>query len=112
MLKSMTGFVSSNFKIKDKEFHLEIKTLNTRFLDPKLRLPYEYYSWENPILNIIKKTIQRGRVDVFIGIEANSNLKPQLQYKKINEHVKFLKDVKKKFSLAGDIDLNLLFSFK
>ena len=43
MLQSMTGFGSASFKIDELEIEIEIKTLNSKYLDSKVLLPNVYF---------------------------------------------------------------------
>lgn len=66
MLKSMTGFGRSEFVNDDYELTFEIKSVNHKFLDIQVKLPYFLNFCEEGIKNIIRKKLSRGRVDVFV----------------------------------------------
>ncbi len=78
MLQSMTGYGSSTVDIGNRSFSIELKGVNHRYLDIKIRLPREYFQLEEGIRKEISKYISRGRVDVYIhyekGLEEDKEL--------------------------------------
>lgn len=97
MLKSMTAFSkgskSINVLASDVVLEIEIKTLNSRFLDIQTRIPKEYNHLEIQIKNIIKSRLKRGRVDVTInrisntaGTENSISFNKEL-YKKLHKDI-------------------------
>ena len=69
MVKSMTGFGKGEAALQNKKITVEIRSLNSKQLDLGLRLPAVYRQSEYEIRNIIARTIQRGKVDVFVTVE-------------------------------------------
>ena len=72
MVKSMTGFGKSEVSLPTKKITVEIRSLNSKQLDLGLRLPAVYRQSEYEIRNIIARTIQRGKVDVFVTVESQA----------------------------------------
>lgn len=70
MVKSMTGFGKGEATLQNKKITVEIRSLNSKQLDLGLRLPAVYRQSEYEIRNIIARTIQRGKVDVFVTVES------------------------------------------
>ena len=70
MVKSMTGFGKGEAALQNKKITVEIRSLNSKQLDLGLRLPAVYRQSEYEIRNIIARTIQRGKVDVFVTVES------------------------------------------
>lgn len=66
MIKSMTGYGKSSYQDEKFIFDIEIKTVNSRFLDINNRMPNQLNFLEEKINKIIKQYITRGRVDIFI----------------------------------------------
>ena len=71
MVKSMTGFGKGEAALQNKKITVEIRSLNSKQLD-RLRLPAVYRQSEYEIRNIIARTIQRGKVDVFVTVESQA----------------------------------------
>ena len=72
MVKSMTGFGKGEAALQNKKITVEIRSLNSNQLDLGLRLPAVYRQSEYEIRNIIARTIQRGKVDVFVTVESQA----------------------------------------
>ena len=72
MIKSMTGFGKGEATLQNKKITVEIRSLNSKQLDLGLRLPAVYRQSEYEIRNIIARTIQRGKVDVFVTVESQA----------------------------------------
>lgn len=73
MLKSMTGFGESTQVNGHYSVTVEIKSVNHRFLDIQIRSPKQVNAYETQIRQIIKDTLPRGRVEVFITIKETSD---------------------------------------
>lgn len=66
MLKSMTGFGQASARIGDASLLVEVKALNSKFLDLNLRLPKIFSEKELEVRNIITEKLERGKVSVSI----------------------------------------------
>ena len=75
MVKSMTGFGSASSDISGTAVTIEIKSLNSKFLELSLRLPSMYRDKELELRAELSKLVERGKVDVSINIgSVNSDL--------------------------------------
>ena len=72
MVKSMTGFGKGEAALRNKKITVEIRSLNSKQLDLSLRLPAVYRQSVYEIRNLIARTIQRGKVDVFVTVESQA----------------------------------------
>ena len=72
MVKSMTGFGKGEAALRNKKITVEIRSLNSKQLDLSLRPPAVYRQSEYEIRNLIARTIQRGKVDVFVTVESQA----------------------------------------
>ena len=72
MVKSMTGFGKGEAALRNKKITVEIRSLNSKQLDLSLRLPAVSRQSEYEIRNLIARTIQRGKVDVFVTVESQA----------------------------------------
>ena len=88
-MNSMTGFGRATQIVDGLQCMIEIKSVNSRFLDLNIRSPKQVNSVEHSIRKCIQKTIHRGKVDVFVTLQdvadrekqfiINSSLKHQIQ---------------------------------
>lgn len=65
-MKSMTGFGSHSFKSDELDVEINIKSVNGRFLETRLHAPREFAEFELDLKKLIKKTVLRGSVDVYV----------------------------------------------
>ena len=70
MTKSMTGFGKGEATFQNKKITVEIRSLNSKQLDLNLRLPAIYRQSEYELRTLIARTVQRGKVDVFVNVES------------------------------------------
>ncbi|RAJ34404.1 uncharacterized protein (TIGR00255 family) [Pedobacter cryoconitis] len=76
MIKSMTGYGLASTDQENTKFSVEIKSLNSKFLELNLKLPRAYADKELLLRNVCSKDIERGKVNVSINIErSEENLK-------------------------------------
>ena len=88
-MNSMTGFGRATQIVDGLQCIIEIKSVNSRFLDLNIRSPKQVNSVEHSIRKCIQKYIHRGKVDVCVTLQdvgdrekqfiINSSLKHQIQ---------------------------------
>ncbi|TCD03988.1 YicC/YloC family endoribonuclease [Pedobacter psychroterrae] len=72
----MTGFGLASADHENVKFAVEIKSLNSKFLELNLKLPRAFSEKELVLRNVCSKDIERGKVSVSINIErSEENLK-------------------------------------
>lgn len=69
MIKSMTGYGLASADHENVKFAVEIKSLNSKFLELNLKLPKAFSDKELLLRNICSKEIERGKVSVSINLE-------------------------------------------
>ena len=69
MLQSMTGFGKATGTYKNKSISIEIKSLNSKYLDLNLRVPNFYREKELDLRTYLSKRIPRGKVDFSLYVE-------------------------------------------
>ena len=80
MLKSMTGFGQASARIGDASLLVEVKALNSKFLDLSLRLPKVFSEKELEVRNIITEKMERGKVSVSVEHVKGSSAEIEQQY--------------------------------
>jgi uncharacterized protein (TIGR00255 family) len=74
MIKSMTGFGKSECIFSNRKLIIEIKSLNSKFLDINTRIPNGYREKEMELRNLVTVKLQRGKVDFTISQEDGGEL--------------------------------------
>ncbi len=72
MIKSMTGYGKANISKNLREYQVEIKSVNHRYLDISIKMPRNLSYLEEEIKKIISEKLTRGKVDVFVTFNNNS----------------------------------------
>ena len=108
MIKSMTAFGRAKREGEAKDITVEIKSVNSRFLDCNVKLPRAYVFLEERIKEHIKKNaISRGKVDVFITVDSHMNTTEAVgidtAYAK--SYIDALKTLRDEFGLTDDISV-------
>ncbi len=70
-MMSMTGFGQSTFELGQHRYRIELRSVNNRFLDTKVRTPWVIGELEGRLLSLVKRTISRGHVDITITEDAS-----------------------------------------
>lgn len=69
VIKSMTGFGRGESVSEECRITVEIKAVNHRYCDLNVKLPKKLNSLDNMIRNYLKKSVSRGKLDVFVSYE-------------------------------------------
>ncbi len=107
MIKSMTGFGRGEFSDGVYSFTVEIKTLNHRYNDIIVKMPKHINYVEENIKKIIKKVINRGRVEVYIALEYNQdvNIKVKVNTELAKSYKMALEDIVNELELNEKVTL-------
>jgi uncharacterized protein (TIGR00255 family) len=71
MLKSMTAFARQQSAVEWGNVTWEIKSVNQRFLEPNFRMPESFRHLEFELRNVLRKRLNRGKLDCTLRIEMN-----------------------------------------
>ncbi|MCI8710436.1 MAG: YicC family protein [Dorea sp.] len=110
MIKSMTGFGRCEVMEGDRRFTVEMKGVNHRYLDTNIRMPKKLNFFETSIRSLLKKSVQRGKVDIFITYEDLTESQMTLKYNETlaGEYLSYFKRMAEAFSLENDIRVSSL----
>ncbi len=70
MIKSMTGYGRAVETVNGREFTVELRSVNNRYLDISVRLPRMLSFAEDAVKQAVKASVSRGKVDVYISLRA------------------------------------------
>jgi uncharacterized protein (TIGR00255 family) len=69
MIKSMTGFGKAEIQFENKNYILELRSLNSKGLELSCRLPAQFREIELHLKKIIGESLKRGKVDLSLNVE-------------------------------------------
>ncbi|MDR9401282.1 MAG: YicC/YloC family endoribonuclease [Psychroflexus sp.] len=75
MLQSMTGYAHQEIKLESAHYEMDIKSLNSKHCDIYLKLPESLSTLEIKLRDLIKKRIQRGKINLSIKEIKSNKLK-------------------------------------
>lgn len=70
MVKSMTGYGRARQTLNGRDITVEVRSVNNRYLDCTVKVPRTYIFAEDAVKARVQKAVSRGKVDVFITIDA------------------------------------------
>ena len=105
MIKSMTGYGKSNMSKNLREYQVEIKSVNHRYLDVSIKMPRSLSYLEEEIKKAVSAKLTRGKVDVFITFNNNSlegrDIKINTEIARM--YIKELRDLAESEGIVADI---------
>lgn len=105
MIKSMTGYGRGNYENDGRMYTVEIKTINHRYNDVSVKLPRYLNFLEDNIRRYISKTINRGKVEVYISLENMSDKGRNIKIDKVlaGTYINELRSLSSEYSIPDDI---------
>ena len=70
MVKSMTVYGRARQTLNGRDITVEVRSVNNRYLDCTVKVPRTYIFAEDAVKARVQKAVSRGKVDVFITIDA------------------------------------------
>ena len=74
MIKSMTGYGRAVQTVGGREFTVEVRSVNNRYLDCSVKLPRMVSFAEDAVKQAVKAAISRGKVDVYISVKSEAEM--------------------------------------
>ena len=107
MIKSMTGYGKSSLSINLREYQVEIKTVNHKYIDTNIRLPRSISYLEDDIRKLITSKLKRGKVDVLITFENFNKDDNEIKINKdlAKMYIDSFKDLAQEENLSTNIDV-------
>ncbi|MEN8192367.1 MAG: YicC/YloC family endoribonuclease [Bacteroidota bacterium] len=113
MIQSMTGYGKASGNSNLYTFEVEIRSVNSRFLDISVRLPRTLSSKEIEFRNLIKQRVKRGKVTLNINLSKDDSNPEAAAFDQENllKVIETLNQVKNKAKIQEDLQLSHLLAF-
>lgn len=110
MANSMTGYGRAEVSAEGRKFTTEIKSVNNRYLDLNIRLPRQLNPFEAKIREELKKTIHRGKVDVYISYENLEDQGTKVRYNRTlaGEYLQSIRSISEDYGLPVNLSAERL----
>ena len=108
MIKSMTGYGRAVETVNGREFTVELRSVNNRYLDCSVRLPRILSFAEDAVKQAVKASISRGKVDVFITVrsEAGDEVQVTLNKSVLQSYLAAMHQMVVEFGVKDDISVS------
>lgn len=108
MIKSMTGYGRAVETVNGREFTVELRSVNNRYLDCSVRLPRMLSFAEDTVKQAVKASISRGKVDVFITVrsEAGDEVQVSLNKSVLQGYLSAMHQMVDEFGVKDDISVS------
>ncbi len=109
MIKSMTGFGSAELKSEDKTVHIEIRSLNNKYLKINTKIPETLAGFEERIGKLLKTVLLRGTVNLSIDYKV-LNQEPRCFINKdvLKEYYQLISETRNEISFQEDVSFESL----
>ncbi len=111
---SMTGYGKGEHNDGKRSITAEIKTINNRYCDINIKTPRHLRFYEDNIRKILKNSLQRGRIDVYINIdyisESDTVIVPNLALAK--QYKNAIDIIKSELGLNNNPSLDTIIKFQ
>lgn len=113
MIKSMTGFGRGEAHDLERQFVVEVKSVNHRYNDIVARMPKRLSYLEEQLKELVKNKIKRGRVEIFVTLESKgqSDTKISLNLSLARQYYESIKEIQDNFPVIDDISSSVLSRF-
>ena len=106
----MTGYGRAVETVNGREYTVEIRSVNNRYLDCSVKLPRSVSFAEDPVKQAVKQAVSRGKVDVFISVksEGGEDTKVSLNTAVLSEYLSAMRRMVDEFGVKDDISVATL----
>ena len=114
MIISMTGYSNIDCENDKISFSMELKTINSKYFESNLKIPQLFSSQENKIMNYIKDSVIRGRVNFSLSYQLKNAETGsfKLDNNKLNRYADILREIKENINIKDSITLENMLSFQ
>ena len=108
LIKSMTGYGRAVETVNGREFTVELRSVNNRYLDCSVRLPRVLSFAEDAVKQAVKNSVSRGKVDVFISLrsEAGEEVKITLNESVLTGYLSAMRQMVTDHGVTDDISVS------
>ena len=110
MIKSMTGYGRAVETVNGREFTVELRSVNNRYLDCTVKLPRSVSFAEDAVKQAVKASVSRGKVDVFISIKSEASADTAISLNKtvVDGYVAAMRRMVEECGVRDDISVSVI----
>ena len=101
----MTGYGRAVQTIDGREITVELRSVNNRYLDCTVKLPRMFSFAEDSVKNRVKAAVSRGKVDVYIGVNAAQAADVQVAVNRpvLESYLAALRQIESEYGVRDDV---------
>ena len=101
----MTGYGRAVQTIDGREITVELRSVNNRYLDCTVKLPRMFSFAEDSVKNRVKAAVSRGKVDVYIGVNAVQTADVQVAVNRpvLESYLAALRQIETEYGVRDDV---------
>ncbi len=106
----MTGFGRGEAKDDTRSISIELKSVNHRYFDTYLKIPKVFSEFEDKLIKRMKKSLRRGRVEVFFSVKSSGKANVNIRYNDdlAKKYFSAFESMKNDLGVNGEISLEML----
>ncbi|MDY6040553.1 MAG: YicC/YloC family endoribonuclease [Candidatus Faecousia sp.] len=110
LIKSMTGYGRAVETVNGREFTVEIRSVNNRYLDCTVKLPRAVSFAEDAVKQAVKASVSRGKVDVFVTVKSDNgdDTKVSLNRTAVEGYLSAMRQMVSEFGVQDDISVSAI----
>ena len=110
MIKSMTGYGRAVETVNGREFTVELRSVNNRYLDCNVKMPRVLSFAEEAVKQAVKASVSRGKVDVFITLKSENadDTKISLNAAVVEGYLAAMRQMVETYGVKDDISVSTL----
>ena len=110
LIKSMTGYGRAVETVNGREFTVELRSVNNRYLDCSVRLPRMLTFAEDAVKQAVKASVSRGKVDVFITVKSEGGDETQVSLNRpvLEGYLSAMRQMVAEYGVRDDISVSTL----
>ena len=106
-MKSMTGYGKSSLAVNSREYQVEIRTINHKYIDINIKLPKVISYLEDDIRKLVNSRIKRGKIDILITFDnySKEGHDIKINYELAKMYISNLKKLAEEENISSNIEV-------
>jgi len=113
VIRSMTGFGRASFEVGELAFEVELRSVNHRYLDARVKLPRLLAGFEGDVRARLQARLDRGKVDLSVSSPGPGGPAPRLEIdlEAARQYLRAARNLRESEGVAGEIGVAGLLAF-
>ena len=107
MIRSMTGFGHARFEVDGAAFEVEVRSVNHRHLDVRIRVPHGLSAFESDVRQLVAERLDRGKVDLSVSAAAGTPTGDAvtLDLGAAEQYLRAARELRERHGVGGELDV-------